>query len=128
MDKKKVYVIILVSLLIMTLNTFSGCLNTDDSEETSSSNGLEIISHNGQLVSFNYWIRGTVKNNAGRMVKRVKVKANFYNSEDSYIGSDTVSVGNMADGYTKQFDIHWAPYSDIYKDVNHYTLSVYSGW
>lgn len=52
-----------------------------------------------------YIIRGTVKNNAGEKLNRIRITANFYGNHDVFLFNKTTVLYKLAPSYTKNFTI-----------------------
>ena len=74
--------------------------------------------HNDQANNGYYKITGTIRNDAGRMLKNVTVKVDFYDINDTYLGSESDYIFNLTDAGTGNFKVICLCFSDYFESVD----------
>lgn len=65
------------------------------------------------------YIQGTAQNDTGEMMKDTKIKFDFYDENEKYIGSEYHNIGVFNVGEKSKFDIKYR-----YKNVSKITISI----
>jgi hypothetical protein len=115
---KKIFVFGLIFLFICIC--LSGC-NNQTGQTTGDSDKIELVSYNvetyGELSkklgdgfvhsedAVKYEITGTIKNIAGYTLEQLEITAKFYDKNDMYLDSLTVTMFGIQDTYTEDFTI-----------------------
>jgi hypothetical protein len=71
-----------------------------------------------------YFINGTVKNIAGYMLTQINITANFYDSNNIFLQSESISIYDIPDANTAAFEISYWNTTPYFKNVNHMNFNI----
>lgn len=134
-------ILLITAMMVISVGFLSGCdETTSNGEITDFSDKVELVNytietfgadrgtkpekigdgfiHNDQANNGYYKITGTIKNDAGRMLKNVTVKVDFYDINNTYLGSESDYVFNLTDAGTDYFKIICLCFSDYFEAVD----------
>lgn len=74
--------------------------------------------HSEQAKNGYYKITGTIKNIAGRMLKNITVKVDFYDINHTYLDSESDYILNLPDIKTDDFKIIYLCFSSHFENVD----------
>lgn len=118
---KKQNIIVGIVVLLLTIE-LSGC--TDQNGDNVVDSDVELVNtwidRNTALDGSKYdYYKGTVKNVAGKMLNKVTVSLNFYDSENNFLFYKTDTISNLANSYTKDFSVTVYSYQSYYENIDH---------
>lgn len=113
--------ILLITLLLVITGWLSGCDQKSNENEIDISK-LELVNYTVRtrldFTGEEYKeIKGFIKNNAGKAIEQVKIIANFYSKNNSYIRTKDHYINDLANKDTKEFQF-------IYHSANEYYYQI----
>lgn len=127
-------IVLLIAVMVVSVGFLSGCTNSENFEDTNSialldysvesyKFGKEIYSPNIKLGDgFNYKedmvgfkVYGSIQNNEGEPLSKIKVIGNFYDG-NKFLGISETIIENIPDGETRDFNVffHSGDFPDDY--------------
>jgi hypothetical protein len=71
-----------------------------------------------------YEIIVTVKNVAGVMINRIVVSVNFYNKNNSYLGTKVRTIRGLDASHTEDISFTYTKYEDNFENVDHLEFEI----
>ena len=136
---KRYLQIIWVSILLIFIISLTGCTNQNIK------NGVKIVTYSietqrwdlGEAIFIRiadgfvysedaerYEITATVKNVAGEMINRIKISVNFYDKNNSYLGTKVRTIRNLDASYTEDILFTYTKSEDNFENVDHLEFEI----
>lgn len=71
-----------------------------------------------------YEITVTIRNVAGEMLDRIVISLNFYDKNNSYLGTKVQTIRGLDASYTEDFIITYTKYEDSFEIVDHLDFDI----
>jgi len=135
---------ILLGIIIILIIVLSGC--TKQNGKTTGNDKAEFVNYSIQTqrhtavdigdwikladgfsyteTAERYFINGTVKNIAGYTLTQVNITANFYDSNNNFLRSESTSIYDIPDANTTTFEISYWNTTPYFKNVDHMNFNI----
>ena len=71
-----------------------------------------------------YFINGTIKNVAGYTLTQLNITANFFDSNNNFLHSESISIYDLPNTNTTTFEISYWNSTPKFKNVDHMTFNI----
>jgi len=120
----KKQIIILIAFLMISAGFLCGCNNKRNEPQIIDLTKVEIIDNYTIETRYDFLgeeykkIHGYLINNAGKLIERIEIQAEFYDSSDNYIITKYYYIYDLANKNTDDFQFIYHSANDYYYNVD----------
>ena len=136
--------LVLLGVLIIFIIVLCGCIKQNN--KTTGNSKVEIVHYSIQTQKHisvdmadwikivdgflysdeaeRYFINGTIKNICGYTLAQVNITANFYDSNNNFIHSESISIYDLPNTNTTTFEISYWNTTPYFQNVDHMMINI----